>query len=1091
MRFWRIISTCLIVAVISISFFFVQKILAAPGTSALVGYWKLDETTQGSNATDSSGYSNTGTPTGTGGGPTYSTDVPYTTFPDSHSASFNGTDQYINCGDSPTGLPTGSAARTIAAWIKATSFADSNGKTVAGWGNDSGGELSELAVSTNSKIEFHGNGNDVLGSTTLQTGQWYHLTATVTSAGAVKLYVNGVQDGTGTVSLNTTEANCKIGRQPNFDGQYFNGLIDDVRIYSRVLSATEIADLAHGNHTTATWTGSSSTNFETAGNWDINAVPEPFTKFVIASTTNKPVFSANEQFGGLTINSGGILNLSGFNLTMNDYVAGESGLATSSGTIISKNSETLTNFVLPTSAGTVMYNNTSSATGLLFGNTYNNLIFNDGLIGYWKLDEALKTDSVIDSSGYGLNGTSASIESGGPTPSTDIPSVNFANSKSRSFGGTDYIEVANNSNLNPTSALTLSAWIKLASTDSNYHTIAGKWYTATNQQYLIQINSDGKIGFWTGDGGTCGDDLESTNTMSSGNWILVTATQDGTSKKLYINGSLDTNKTSSCSLGTSAALFGIGSKYNSSASYFEFFNGNIDDVRVYNRALSSTEVTALGSGNEPGTSLATTTLNHDLTTNGNLILNSGTLDVSGSNYGITDSGNFENNGGVFTARSGTVTLNATDGQTINSSNTFYNLTRSPISSDHLALTFGAGSTQTITNTLSLNGTSGGLLGLHSSTTGTQWKIDPQGTRNISYVGVSDSNNINATAIAYSSTNNYQTNLTNWTTSAPTPTPTPSGGGSGSSSSSSTSSQSCPSSVPSGTPNLYQLDPTTTSITLYFTPVSGADSYYISYGTTRTANQFATSFSNSNASGAIAYTVGSLQPGTTYYFQVRAGNGCATGNWSTISSSTTGGNVVSSKKLIITSSKLTTQKSNVCTYTVKSGDSLWSIAQSMLGDGTKYTILQDLNKNSSLDPGMSIQLPCDRSPETIAKAQQEVQQPGVSLDIKVLAMNNAPVVGAIVTLHSKVQMAKTDANGIAHFTNVENGEHKVLLAYNGYNGSQSLRIDGTKKQQTLTLQVQLQGFSYPLVIAVVGILLSIIIVLVVIIFLLIKKSKKEK
>lgn len=216
-------------------------------TGSLVGYWKLDETTQGSNAADSSG-TNTGIPQGTDGGPNPSINIPSSiTFSDTRSASFNGTDQYYNCGDIPTNLPTGSSARSITAWIKGDSFADSYGKSIAGWGRDSGGELSELRINTTGQLEFHGNGNDIAGSSILSTGQWYFVAATVTDGGAVTIYVNGTQDGTGTVTLNTPATNCKIGKQPDFNGQYFDGLIDDVRFYNTALTSTQIGNLADGN----------------------------------------------------------------------------------------------------------------------------------------------------------------------------------------------------------------------------------------------------------------------------------------------------------------------------------------------------------------------------------------------------------------------------------------------------------------------------------------------------------------------------------------------------------------------------------------------------------------------------------------------------------------------------------------------------------------------------------------------------------------------------------------------------------------------------------------------------------------------------
>jgi LysM repeat protein len=243
----------------------------------------------------------------------------------------------------------------------------------------------------------------------------------------------------------------------------------------------------------------------------------------------------------------------------------------------------------------------------------------------------------------------------------------------------------------------------------------------------------------------------------------------------------------------------------------------------------------------------------------------------------------------------------------------------------------------------------------------------------------------------------------------------------------------------------------------------------------------------------------------YYFQVRGGNGCATGNWSGINSvATLGGsqnadtisNIVQSvfpeKTLKIVSSKLTSQKSKACSYTVESGDSLWSIASSHLGHGADYIILKALNDSTTgLHVGQVLQLPCDNKPQTIAKAVEEIKQLGVSLAVKVLNTENQPVSGATVTLHSKVQIAKTDIHGIAKFSDVEKGKHKVLITYDGYTGSENLHIDGKKKKQTLTMKVQLQGFSSIFVMTILSILGIIIVVLLTVVFLLFKKMKKQQ
>ncbi len=134
-----------------------------------------------------------------------------------------------------------------------------------------------------------------------------------------------------------------------------------------------------------------------------------------------------------------------------------------------------------------------------------------------------------------------------------------------------------------------------------------------------------------------------------------------------------------------------------------------------------------------------------LDVNGNLNLTSGTLDVTASNFGITLAGDW-NRGGVsssFNPRSGTVTLDGSS-QDIIGSTTFNNLTKNVSSPD--TLSFEAGSTQTISGTVDLQGISGNLLSLRSSSTPTQWDIDPQVTLALQYLDVQDSNNISGAAI---------------------------------------------------------------------------------------------------------------------------------------------------------------------------------------------------------------------------------------------------------------------------------------------------------------------------------------------------------
>ncbi|OGD25759.1 hypothetical protein A2819_02300, partial [Candidatus Azambacteria bacterium RIFCSPHIGHO2_01_FULL_40_24] len=193
-------------------------------TSGLVGYWTMD----GNNVnwatgavTDSSGRGNTGTITNMA----TSTAIGKI----GQALSFDGVNDYMRA--VITSVPT---EFTVTAWIKL---------------NEIGREQHFAEFTSN---QFYVASNNRLGTgiwgtaagiTTLAISTWYHATITRTPAGAIVLYLNGSQEGTGTGAVNPASP-FVIGDFYNLTGNYqFNGLIDDVRVYNRALSAEEIQTL--------------------------------------------------------------------------------------------------------------------------------------------------------------------------------------------------------------------------------------------------------------------------------------------------------------------------------------------------------------------------------------------------------------------------------------------------------------------------------------------------------------------------------------------------------------------------------------------------------------------------------------------------------------------------------------------------------------------------------------------------------------------------------------------------------------------------------------------------------------------------------
>ena len=88
----------------------------------------------------------------------------------------------------------------------------------------------------------------VIEGSGLQVGQWYHVVG-VREGTTIKLYINGLLAATkDTGSLLNTDTNISLAigaiqRQPiSVDAEFFHGLIDEVSIYNRALSATEIQE---------------------------------------------------------------------------------------------------------------------------------------------------------------------------------------------------------------------------------------------------------------------------------------------------------------------------------------------------------------------------------------------------------------------------------------------------------------------------------------------------------------------------------------------------------------------------------------------------------------------------------------------------------------------------------------------------------------------------------------------------------------------------------------------------------------------------------------------------------------------------------
>ena len=162
-------------------------------------------------------------------------------FPDPGCLLFNGTNQYVKV-SSFTNFPTGTGARTICGWAMSSSTA-AGLRVIAGFGSAVTGEAMYIGMNGTSLVG--GGFNSDLTVANFWDGNWHFIVLTYDGTTA-NLYADGILMASSAASWNLVQSACNIGAQVNAT-DYWKGTVDDVRIYNRALSSTEVLHLAAGN----------------------------------------------------------------------------------------------------------------------------------------------------------------------------------------------------------------------------------------------------------------------------------------------------------------------------------------------------------------------------------------------------------------------------------------------------------------------------------------------------------------------------------------------------------------------------------------------------------------------------------------------------------------------------------------------------------------------------------------------------------------------------------------------------------------------------------------------------------------------------
>lgn len=202
-------------------------------------------------------------------------------------------------------------------------------------------------------------------------------------------------------------------------------------------------------------------------------------------------------------------------------------------------------------------------------------------VGKWKLANTTYTDS--SGSGYTLTAsgtpTAAAGHNGGTALATACASAS-----------SQYLTINDNAGLSITGNLSISVWVKLT-TKNVYQMFATKWGASGAYSYALYVNSGNAVVFRVSANGTALTTAQSSTALTTAVWYHIVGVYNGTDLRIYINGALDGSPvahTTGIYDGTQA--FQIGNDNTSGGLYL---NGVIDDVAIWNRALSSIEVATL------------------------------------------------------------------------------------------------------------------------------------------------------------------------------------------------------------------------------------------------------------------------------------------------------------------------------------------------------------------------------------------------------------------------------------------------------------------------------------------------------------------
>lgn len=469
---------------------------------------------------------------------------------------FDGVNDVVNLGTTTSSLLNNSNFLTVEAWIKVPNVVGT--KTIVGNHVGWGGTQFNLRVINNTLNAFLGDGYYGVSSAagTIVADTWTHVSMVYDDT-TLKIYINGVEAGSTSVpsgySLANTSPQTFIGNSV-FGGEIFGGDIDEVRIWNTVKTIEQL---------------NGSKNCELQGT-------EPgllaYYKFNqgIDLANNSAVTTLNATTGP----NGTLTNFALIGATSNWLLASPvttgsivPSVATVTTPVVYNQGDTASALTATTGAngtGLMWYTTASGGTGSATAPTPSTASF--GNTSYW---------------------VSSTNANGCESARVEIMVTVIANATHLNFDGVNDFVVSTNAITNNTENQTYQAWFRIPSIPANSDRILQRGNDGTGGWSLqIDVNAAGRLS--AGISATPDTFITGTTVLTPNTWYQATFVfENNNSLRLYLNGNLE----ASIAIGNrtlrnsdNRLRIGVGNLAS------EHFNGDIDEVRVWNKVLNATDI---------------------------------------------------------------------------------------------------------------------------------------------------------------------------------------------------------------------------------------------------------------------------------------------------------------------------------------------------------------------------------------------------------------------------------------------------------------------------------------------------------------------